>query len=61
MGFDTFDIQDLIEEKGIWENSIELILKAKQDPIYTNVLKIPRALPQYGYGGPPQNQFSSMP
>ena len=26
MGIDTFTVQDIIEEKGIWENSMEIIL-----------------------------------
>jgi len=29
MGFDHFEVQDLIEEKGIWENSMDLLLAAK--------------------------------
>jgi hypothetical protein len=54
MGYDTFQVQDLIEEKGIWTNHVDLILKAKQGQ-YVNVLKKPEPLPNYGFQPPNYN------
>ena len=57
MGLDTFAVQDLIEEQGICENSVNLVLDLMQQPqgSYINPLKIPRSLPQYGMMMPPQS------
>ena len=50
MGMDTFSVQDLIEEQGICENSVNLVLDLMQEAqgSYVNPLKIPRSLPLYG-------------
>ena len=47
MDMDTYAVQDLINEKGIWENSLDLLITAF-NMNYNNVLKIPRVLPHYG-------------
>lgn len=39
MGLDTFAVQDLLEEKGICENSVNLVLDLMQQPGYVNALK----------------------
>lgn len=50
MGYDTFAVQDLIEEKGICENSVDLCTELMQKPEYVNPLKIyvPKPVPGYG-------------
>ena len=51
MGYDTFAVQDLIEEKGICENSVDLCTQLMGNPSYVNPLKVsgaPNVIPQYG-------------
>jgi len=43
MGYDTFAVQDLIEEKGIVENSMDLCCDLMNNPNYVNPLKVQRA------------------
>jgi len=52
MGMDTFAVQDLIEEKGIWFNNRDILMQAMNNPSYVNPLKIPKALNNYGSGAP---------
>ena len=40
MGHDVFEVKDFIEEKGIPEMSMEIILDYLKDPKYNNILKI---------------------
>jgi len=40
MGIDTFEVQDLIEEKGIWENNMEIILDMMNNKNIHNPLKM---------------------
>lgn len=40
MGIDTFEVQDIIEEKWIWENNMEIILDMLQKPNIINPLKM---------------------
>lgn len=37
---DTFQVQDIIEEKNIWENSMEIILDMISNPNLHNPLKM---------------------
>lgn len=56
MGIDTFQVQDIIEERGIWENNMEIILDLLNKPNLVNPLKF-NAAPQYmgnQFGGAPQ-------
>ena len=39
MGFDTFQVQDIIEERGIWENNMEIIIDMVNKPNLINTLK----------------------
>lgn len=39
MGIDTFQVQDIIEEKNIWENNMEIILDMLNNPNLVNPLK----------------------
>lgn len=48
MDMDTYEIQDLINEKGIFENSMDLLLQAANNPNYINPLKFAGNLPVYG-------------
>ena len=49
MGFDTFQVQDLLEEKGICENSMDLVTQVINMPEYVNPLKANfQQLPGYG-------------
>jgi hypothetical protein len=59
MGMDTFAVQDLIEEKGLFENQMDLVMTAMQSN-YHNVLKIPKALPQ-GFAFQPQGGYGTQP
>ena len=44
MGFDTFTVQDIIEEKGIWQNNMNIVMDAaRKGPGYVNPLKIQMA------------------
>ena len=47
MEMDTFAVQDLINEKGLFENSLDLLMQAMNQQ-YHNPLKMPKALPAYG-------------
>ena len=58
MGFDTFQVQDLIEEKGICENSIELCTQIINMPEYMNPLKVNYMQPPQGMA-PMQQQYYS--
>lgn len=58
MGMDTFEVQDLLNERGVWENSMDLVVEAMNNKQYVNVLKIPKQLPVYGQQlQPPQQQY----
>lgn len=52
MGYDTFAVQDLIEEKGIVANDMDLLVDLLNRPDYVNPLKlfVPKVIPQYGGG-----------
>ncbi len=39
MGIDNFMVQDLIEERGLYENSVNLVLDVIQKPNWLNPLK----------------------
>lgn len=39
MGLDHFEVQDIIEEKGLYENSVNLVLDLLNKPNYVNPLK----------------------
>lgn len=45
MGFDLFEVQDLIEEKGIAENKVDLLCDLIQRKNYYNVLKVQKPKP----------------
>lgn len=47
MDMDTYGVQDLIQEKGIWENSMDLLIEAMNSN-YVNPLRMRRQLPAYG-------------
>ena len=49
MGLDTFAVQDLMEERGLYENSVNLVLDVMQKPQWVNPLKPPKMPPVYGY------------
>lgn len=57
MGFDTFEVQDILNEKGIWENSMDLFTEAASNPNYLNVLKTVAHLPIYGQHQNPYNRL----
>jgi hypothetical protein len=40
MGLDVFQVQDIIEEKGIFEENVNLILDAVNRPNFHNPLKM---------------------
>ena len=42
MGLDIFDVGDFLDDKGIPENNIELIIDFLKDPNYKNLLKHPQ-------------------
>ena len=50
MGLDTFQCQDIIEEKGLWENNVDLLLDLIQRPNVENPLKISQAPQGYAMG-----------
>ena len=50
MGYDTFQVQDLLEEKGICENSVDLVCELLSRPEYVNPLKLYAPKPVAGYG-----------
>lgn len=39
MGFDVFAVQDFIEEKGLYEHQIQILLDQLNNPAYINPLK----------------------
>ena len=51
MGYDTFQVQDIIEENGIYENSMDLLVTALS-PGYANPLKM-QMPPGFHYQQPP--------
>ena len=59
MGLDVFQVQDVIHEKGLYENSMNLVLDIVNNPGYVNPLAMrmapPIMPPQYPGGqlGPP--------
>lgn len=55
MGIDTFQVQDIIEERGLWENGMELLLDFLNKPALVNPLKMQQLqAPPQGY--PMDNQ-----
>jgi hypothetical protein len=38
MGLDVFQVQDVISEKGLYENSVNLVLDIINNPSYVNPL-----------------------
>lgn len=51
MGLDVFQVQDILEEKGIFEENVNLVLDASRNPAFINPLKIfkPKPMPAYGF------------
>lgn len=47
MGIDTFQVQDIIEEKHIWENNMEIILDMLNNNSIHNPLKMGQQPPPY--------------
>lgn len=44
MGFDALAVQDIIEEKGIWQNNMNIVMDAiRKGPAYFNPLKLQMA------------------
>ena len=41
MGFDLFTCQDWLEQRGLYEAQVDVLLNAMQNPQYVNVLKMP--------------------
>ena len=44
MGYDLFEVKDFIEEKGLAENNMDLIVEYLKNPNYTNPLR--RVIPK---------------
>ena len=50
MGFDLFTVQDLIEQKGLYENNVNLVMDMMRDPAFVNPLYVPKPKPMPNYG-----------
>mmetsp|Transcript_980 Transcript_980/g.1755 ORF Transcript_980/g.1755 Transcript_980/m.1755 type:complete len:222 (+) Transcript_980:1338-2003(+) len=51
MGIDTFQVQDFIEEKGLYENNVNIVLDLINWDAYINPLFVKKVKPLPKYGG----------
>lgn len=67
MGCDPFQIQDILEEKGIWQNDMSILMDAMakgqyfNNPLKVQQVAMPPPMQQPMMGGMPQQQFMSQP